>query len=247
MLGDWDAALRVAAESDSLEGRDLHVLTPLPWLFVQRGELGEARRTLETLAPLAAREGMQSRSLEALARAVVRRGEGRAREALAAAEEILARRAGLGGRHSWVKFGFVEAVEAAFALDDLDRVAELLHEWELRSSELRTPFVEAHEQRFAARLAARRSEADAVEPSFLRATDTFRELSRPFYVAVALLEHGEWLAGQGRDNDAEPLLEEAQEIFERLRAAPWLERVSQARPFSDAQLMRPRQGSYDET
>jgi predicted ATPase/DNA-binding SARP family transcriptional activator len=247
LLGDWDAALRVAAESHSLDGPDLHVLTPLPWLLVQRGELGEARRTLETLAPLAAREGMQSRSLEAIAQAVVRRAEGLAREALAAAEEVLARRAGLGGRHGWVKLAFVEAVEAAFALDDLDRVAELLHEWELRSSELHTPFVEAHEQRFAARLAARRGEADAVEPFFLRATDIFRELSRPFDVAVALLEHGEWLAGQGRRNDAEPLLDEAQEIFERLRAAPWLERVSQTRRLEDAQLMRPRQGSYDET
>ena len=62
-------------------------------------------------------------------------------------------------------------------------------------------------------------------------------------MAVALLEHGEWLIGQGRGNDAEPLLDGAQEIFERLPAAPWLERVFQARPLSDAQLMRPRQGS----
>jgi hypothetical protein len=67
--------------------------------------------------------------------------------------------------------------------------------------------------------------------------------SGSFDVAVALLEHGEWLIGQGRGNDAEPLLDEAQEIFERLPAAPWLERVFQARPLSDAQLMRPRQGS----
>jgi hypothetical protein len=181
------------------------------------------------LAPLAARDGVQPRSLEAVARAAVRRAEGRAHEALAAAVEVLARRPLLGGRHSWVKLGFEEAVEAALALDDLDRVAALLNEWKLHASELRTPYVEAHEQRFAARLAARRGEADAVEPSFLRATDMFRELSMPFYVAVALLERGEWLAGQSRADEAEPLLDEAQEIFERLRATPWLERVSQAR------------------
>jgi predicted ATPase/DNA-binding SARP family transcriptional activator/tetratricopeptide (TPR) repeat protein len=228
-LGDWDAALRVAAECYSQHGRNVAVLSPLPWLFVQRGELGEARRTLEKLAPLAARDGLQPRSLEAVARAVVRRAEGRTREALAAAEEVLARRARLGGRHSWVKLAFEEAVEAAFALDDLDRVAELLDEWELRSSEQRTPYVEAHEQRFAARLAARRGEADAVEPSFLRATDIFRELSTPFYVAVALLERGEWLAEQGRGEDAEPLLVEARETFQRLKARPWLERASQSR------------------
>jgi hypothetical protein len=184
---------------------------------------------LESMAPLALREGLQSRALEAWARALVLRAEGRAGEALDAAEEILARRALLGGRHSYVKLAFVEAVEAAFALADLDRVKELLHEWELRSCELRTPLVEAHEQRFAARLAARRGEADTVEPSLLRATATYRELSMPFYVSVALLEHGEWLAEQGRGDDAEPLLAEACETFQRLKARPWLERASQTR------------------
>ncbi len=227
-LGDWDAALRQAAIGGEVAPPPI-LLGPLSWLLVQRSELAEARRMLESMGPLALREGLQSRSLEAWARAVVLRAEGRAREALDAADEILARRPVLGGRHSYVKLAFVEAVEAAFALDDLDRVKELLHEWELRSSELRTPFVEAHEQRFAARLAAPRGEADAVEPSLLRATATFRELSMPFYVAVALLEHGEWLAEQGCGVDAEPLLAEACETFQRLKARPWLERASQSR------------------
>jgi hypothetical protein len=141
----------------------------------------------------------------------------------------VARTAVLGGRYFYVKLGFVEAVESAFALDDLDRVAELLREWELQSAERRTPFVEGHEQRFAARLAARCGEPDAVEPSLVRATEIFRELSRPFYIAVTLLERSEWMAGQDRSDDAEPLLAEAREIFERLRATPWLERVSQGR------------------
>jgi predicted ATPase len=240
ILGDWDAALRAAADMRSLHGRDLGFLAPFPWLFVQRGELGEARRVLERLAPLAARDGIQPRSLEAVARAAVRRAEGRTEEALAAADEVLARRAVLGGRHGWVKLAFVEAVEAAFALDDLDRVAYLLEEWERGSSELRTPYVEAHEQRFAARLAARRGEPDGIEPSFLRASAIFRELSMPFYMAVTLLEHGEWLAGSGRGVDAEPLLDEAQEIFGGLRAVPWLERVSQARRLSDEREIRRR-------
>jgi predicted ATPase/DNA-binding SARP family transcriptional activator len=227
-LGDWDAALRQAAIDEEVAPPPI-LLGPLSWLLVQRGELAEARRMLESMAPLALREGLQSRSLEAWSRAVVLRAEGRARDALDAADEILARRHVLGGRHSYVKLAFVEAVEAAFALDDLDRVKELLHEWDLRSSELRTPFVEAHEQRFAARLAAPRGEADAVEPSLLRATATFRELSMPFYVAIALLEHGEWLAEQGCGVDAEPLLAEACETFQRLKARPWLERASQSR------------------
>jgi hypothetical protein len=45
---------------------------------------------------------------------------------------------------------------------------------------------------------------------------------------VTELEHGEWLVGQARADEAEPLLAEAGEIFERLEARPWLERVTQA-------------------
>ena len=40
-----------------------------------------------------------------------------------------------------------------------------------------------------------------------------------------LLAHAEWLAGEGRAAEAEPLLSEAWEIFERLGATPWLERT----------------------
>jgi hypothetical protein len=40
-----------------------------------------------------------------------------------------------------------------------------------------------------------------------------------------LIEHAELLAQEGRAGEAEPLLREARETFERLRATPWLERV----------------------
>jgi hypothetical protein len=49
-------------------------------------------------------------------------------------------------------------------------------------------------------------------------------------LAVTLLEHGEWLAGQGRSEDAASLLTEARVIFERLAARPWVERVDAALP-----------------
>jgi ribosomal protein L40E len=40
----------------------------------------------------------------------------------------------------------------------------------------------------------------------------------------------EWLATQGRTGDVQPLLAEAREIFERLAAKPWLERLGQTSP-----------------
>jgi len=50
----------------------------------------------------------------------------------------------------------------------------------------------------------------------------------PFYLAVTLLELSEWLVAQGQREQSEPLLAEAREIFERLEAKPWLERVAAA-------------------
>jgi hypothetical protein len=40
-----------------------------------------------------------------------------------------------------------------------------------------------------------------------------------------LLEPGEWLRPRGREDDAEPLLGEALELFTRLEATPWIQRV----------------------
>ena len=51
----------------------------------------------------------------------------------------------------------------------------------------------------------------------------------PFWLAVTLVEHAEWLASAGRSIDSGPLVEEAGEIFEGLRATPWLDRVERLR------------------
>ena len=52
----------------------------------------------------------------------------------------------------------------------------------------------------------------------------------PFWLAVVLLERAELLVAQDRAGDAEPLLAEAREIFERLEATVWLERLARAVP-----------------
>jgi hypothetical protein len=60
---------------------------------------------------------------------------------------------------------------------------------------------------------------------FKQAAGRFRELLVPFYLAVVRLEHAEWLTAQGGADEADQLLAEAREIFERLEATPWLERL----------------------
>jgi len=127
-----------------------------------------------------------------------------------------------------VKEALAESLEAAFDLGDLAKVEELLAEIEaMRSGEL-TPYVRAQGARFGARLAAGRGELERVEPGFAAAAAAaaaFRELSMPFMRAVTLLEHGRWLVEQGVVVEAEPLLDEAREVFQTLGATPWLEHL----------------------
>jgi ATP/maltotriose-dependent transcriptional regulator MalT len=85
----------------------------------------------------------------------------------------------------------------------------------------------AQTARFRAQLAARRDDAPEAERLFKGAAGLFRELAVPFYLAVTELESSEWLVAQGRSDEAEPLLAEACEIFKRLQAKPWLERLGQ--------------------
>ncbi|MGE5273975.1 MAG: ATP-binding protein [Verrucomicrobiota bacterium] len=230
LLGHWDDVFRVTAELDDIaESSDSHPeakLMAVPTAHVHRGEIEDARRELEAGSVAAASEEVQARVLYSLCEAVVLRAERRPREALAAASRALVERDKLNVRHPFFKHSLVEATEAAFDLDDLDRVTELLGEWERMRPTDRTLFLEGHYARFRARLAERHGEDDGVEPGMLRAHGLFRELSMPFHLAVALLEHGEWLVAQGRAAEAVPLLEEAREIFDRLKARPWLERVT---------------------
>ena len=67
---------------------------------------------------------------------------------------------------------------------------------------------------------------ERVERGFKQAEAIFREFGIPFWLAMTQVEHAEWLVAQGRPEDAGRLVEEAHATFERLEAAPWIERVS---------------------
>ena len=63
------------------------------------------------------------------------------------------------------------------------------------------------------------------EPCFEDAVTGLRGVGEAFWVATALLEQAEWLSAHGLRDEIEPLLGEAHEVFDRLRAQPRLERV----------------------
>src|SRR5438874_10945537 len=110
-----------------------------------------------------------------------------------------------------MKRAFNEADKPAFALGDLAKVEELLETIEGIPPGRIPPYFQAQSMRFRARLADARGEVEAPEGGLKGAAGMFRELEMPFWLAVTLLEHAEWLGEEGRVDEARPLLAESRE------------------------------------
>ncbi len=224
--GEWAEALDLAAEvPEDQRVRAVAVVNTLIEIAVQRGDVAAAGRILAGLSELKDSADIQDRTGYVALSATVLRAEGRYEEALTASEAALAS-GDRGGVSVDAKIAFSEELDSALALGRLDALDDLLGRIDAIPPGRRPPFLRAQSARFRARLAAARGEDDGVEQGFKTAGAVFREHGLAFYLAVTELEHGEWLAAQGRGAEAEPLLAEAREIFERLEAAPWIERAA---------------------
>jgi len=230
LTGRWAEALAVREQvpDERLVELNPSFLIALPDLFVAQGRLEDARHLLSLYARYEAAADVQQRTGYRGAEAVVLRAEGKQREALAAAEEVLATLVDTGPMDQAVKVAFPQAIEAALAVGRRDRAEELLTLIEALPPGRLAPILRAHAGRFRARLAAESGEIHKAEDGFVSAAATFREFGMPFWLAVTLTEHGEWLVAEGRAGEAEPMLAEAHETFARLEAKPWLDRVEAA-------------------
>jgi class 3 adenylate cyclase/tetratricopeptide (TPR) repeat protein len=225
MLGRWEDALTMLEEPTEEQTRSggilLSLLTSVVDIHVHRGRLDEAHKVFSLFSHLEESTDIQDRSCYLAARAALHRAEGRLLEALADGRAAIETAQTLGYGQQAVKQGVVVALEAATALGDSANARELLAFLESEPPGRRAPYLDAQAHRFRARL-------DDDESGYEAAVRLFRELEIPFWLAVTLLEHGERLVQEGRSDEAAPLLAEAQEIFERLAATPWIERVAQA-------------------
>jgi class 3 adenylate cyclase/tetratricopeptide (TPR) repeat protein len=224
MLGMWDEAIAALAEIPEEKlpsgGTLISPLTSVLELHLHRGQAGDARRMLALYERLATSPDVQEQACYATAQAAVARSEGRPDDALAATERAIAHGSTLGISNQAVKQALVHAIEAALEIGDEAKAEEFLAKIERLPPGLRPPFLDGQTHRFRARLA---SAGGPGESGFAEATSRFREL--PFWAAVTLLEHGELLEDLGRGEEAEALTADARATFERLGAAPWLERA----------------------
>jgi class 3 adenylate cyclase/predicted ATPase len=229
MTGRWDEALAAFAQIPSdqlLAGMTDSLVSSVLEIYVWRGELDDARRLLDVFAEYEDAADIQHRGAYLCAQATVRCGERKFEEAIGVAIEAatLARET-LGESNQGIKMSIVAAIESALALGDPARADEFVASIEAVPPGLRSPYLDAQARRFRARLGGTDDDADG---AFGDAAARFRELGIPHWLGAALLEHGEWLLARERTDEAEPLLSEAREIFERLEATPWVERVAAA-------------------
>jgi len=229
MLGRWDEALarlaEIPQEQLGIDTQLLSVVSGILELELHRGNLENARRLLARYDDIARGDDVQVHCVYDAAFAAVQIAEGNAGDALRAAEAALAARAALGSSAQGVKLGLLHGLEAATLLGDAAKIEELLEVIDALPVGLRPPFLDATAHRFRARVAP----DDSAEELFSVAAEQLRDLELPFYLAVVQLEHAEWLSDQGRREDAEPLIAEVGETFERLHATPSLERAHAAR------------------
>ncbi len=219
MLGHWDEALEMFAEVPEdrlLDALTLSFLSSVIEIRIHRGDEADAARLLSVYEGLPESVDLQDRMMYFAAAAALARAEGRLDDAVGAGVEAAEISRGKAGEATQaVKQGLVESIEAALALRDSPRAEGLVASIEAVPPGLRSPYLGAQALRFRARLA---ESDDAALEGFEAAARRFRELGVVFWLAVTLLEHAE-LTGDGS------LLDEAREIFERLDARPWLERL----------------------
>jgi tetratricopeptide (TPR) repeat protein len=211
LMGEWDAALDAIAPvpDEELGAAGGGVLVGAVFIDTHRGRVEEARRLVSALGRMESSADGQERAYFAAGNATVLWAEGKHREALRAGNDAVASIATISPGNLSAKIGFSAGMEAALALGDHQAARELLQTVErLKPGEM-PPFHRAQTARFRARLGAAEGAATRVDDDFKGAAAVFREYGIPFWLAVTLLDHGEWLVAIGRADEARRLLDEA--------------------------------------
>jgi class 3 adenylate cyclase/tetratricopeptide (TPR) repeat protein len=230
-LGRWDEALARIAEmpsdrrptgsflfvADSLAGR----------IHLHRGELDEAVRDLAPFEAWDPGRERQAWAHKEFMVALLRRVRGELESAVEQGERAFESYRALGNPTDAVD-ALAESVAAALELGEVDSAGRLVALCDDLTRVERTFIVEAQATRLRGVLAAARGQLDSAEQQLEAAGAHFRELGLTFWLAASLLELGEVLVRAGRGDEAARLLAEAREIFESLKARPWLERLDRA-------------------
>jgi hypothetical protein len=227
-LGDWDAAERTATEipdpelvpDAQLNSRDAH--WSLTKIALARGDLDRARQLAAgSWAPLVDSADVQTATMADAVVTDVDVATGRYHEVLERAGSALGRGDLVGLNHPAIRDCWINAVQAALALGDLEEAGRVFGVVASRPAGHVFGYLRAHVARFGA------APSGGVEQGYKSSAGLFREMGCTFEVAIVQAEHHAWLTAHGRADKraAAELAAEARATFERLGATPWIERL----------------------
>jgi class 3 adenylate cyclase/predicted ATPase len=211
-LGRWDEALESAAAAEQYASTEFHrgLLLASAGVLLRRGDVPQARELVDRLDTSRSENPEFAAGFYAT-EAQVLVAEDRYDDAYAAAMRAMP---DVAEAAWWLYF---DVAEVALELPDDAKSRDLLARVAAASSGKRWRLVEAQ----LARLRARFPEHDAIS-ELETAEQIFRELESPYYVAAVQAARSEHLFAAGRVEEAQQLVAEAREAFERLGAKPAL-------------------------
>jgi class 3 adenylate cyclase/predicted ATPase len=224
-LARWDDALREVAQLAE-QGDDIwaaHATVTMPPVLAARGDVAGLEALMKQIGTHTGWRAFEN--MKAMARAAIQRvtapGDSTALDA--ACEATLAL---VSLQTSEFPPLFAEVIDCAFAAGEPERVEPLLRAVDELEPGQRGPLLEAEAARGRARLATHNTDHESADAHYTRAIALFSELETPFYLARAQLEYAELLANAGGESAAAAeLRRQAEAVFERLGARPWLERA----------------------
>jgi hypothetical protein len=226
MLGDWDAAeaeLAQAADADGLAGSEI-IICHQAWLAAMRGDADRAETMMTAMPDLRASEEPQSQALVSIVEAFIAAARRQPETALRRARAVLAHAGALGVAHEATLWAWPLAARTAWELHDAAGTQELLTMLDSLQPGRLPPMLRAERDLARACLASENGDELAA------AITGVREQSTPYYLAHALLDQAQLLAGSGRAGDARAAAEEAAAIAVQLRCQPLLDRAADLTP-----------------
>ncbi len=196
----------------------------------ERGDDEGARQWLERIPPGLVESADQNSAAQGLfaeaVRALVDRRLSDAIEELVRVWDVLRETE----RWSVVEYAFSWAADGAALLEETAAAGALAELYEHVPPAGLTRTMRAHGERLRAFAAVAAGDENAAADAFADALAAARNYGRAGHLAPVLADYGVWLAESGRADEAAPLLDEAQELWERMGAVRWLERLEAARP-----------------
>ena len=227
--GRWAELERLAAEL--LDGAEVRpeagsVHCPLVLWHGLRGEIAAARASLDGAAAWARSDDLEVQAIHASLVVSVDLAEGHAKKVIETGPELLKTAIStLGASNESVRYAWPDTLQAALSLERLDVARGLLALLSEQPPGRVPPYLEAQLVRGRGLVAAAEGRHDGVEADLTAATERFRALGYPYWLAVAQTDLAAWLVAHGRGSEATELLDEAVTALASLGAAPALARA----------------------